>query len=240
LHRELAFAGELQKYLFPQKMPVSERYTISARYTPSSTISGDFYDYHLLGEDRLSLLIADVSGHGYAAGLVAAMVKVAYQETIEKMADVKTHQKEMNRILFRHVSNAFVTAINIQIDPSKQCVQYTRSGHSPLLHYKRKSHTIEELSPAGMPLAVLPNYKSEMVNIFYEPGDRIFLYTDGLIEEVNSEGEEYGVERVMNQLLEKKDLGPDELSEHITQSIINWKDKEEFEDDVTFVIIDFQ
>ena len=240
LHKEIAFAGELQKYLFPQKNPVTEEYSVVAQYYPASAICGDFYDHQKLENGNLSFFLADVSGHGYSAGIIAAMVKVAYHETMSFAKKITDHQKQINKILCRHVHNAFVTAINMQIDPKKRIIHYTRSGQSPLLHYHKKTNTIEEHSMGSMPLAVTNAFKCTTKDIPYEPGDRLFLYTDGLLEEVDSNGEEYGVERIQSQIMNAKDMNAWELSLNISDDIVSWKNSDQFEDDVTFIVIDLR
>lgn len=237
MSREIAFAGELQRYLFPQKMPSPGSLRISAKYKPCTTISGDFYDYFIHDDGRISFFIADVSGHGYSAGLIAAMVKVAYHETVYKTATAEEHQNEINRILARHVNNTFVTAINLRIDTARKTIEYVRSGHCPLLIYRKKEHTIEEIDTGALPLAVLGDYQCRQVNLEYQQGDRLYLYTDGLTEEIGVNGEEYGVDRLKELLLQNSEMGPDELCDFIMDDVMRWKSGKELDDDITFVTL---
>ena len=178
-----------------------KNFTITAQYTPSSTLSGDFYDYIQLKDGSLSLLITDVAGHGYTAGLVAAMVKVAYQETADKATDLCDHQKEINRILVTHVEQIFATALHLSIDTDNKDISVTRAGHLPLLHHRKADGKIVEIAPKGMPFGVLLDYMCECEVVAYEPGDRFFAFTDGVTEEFNAFGHEFGMERLKNFLV---------------------------------------
>jgi len=237
--RDLAFAGKIQKYLFPQSPPASQHYNIAWRYLPSTALSGDFYDYKI-EKGVLSLIMVDVAGHGYAAGLIASMVKVAFHETFSLANNVKRQQNEINRILCEHIHFIYATALNLRIIPEKKEFQMVRSGHVPLLHYKKRIDKMYTYAPIGAPLGVSKEYKCEQLSIPYEMGDRLLTFTDGLIEELNKDGEEFGIERLMELFVQNQEKNPEDFCNYLSLEVAKWTGKKAHRDDISFLIIELK
>lgn len=238
VQRDLKMATEVQKYLFPQSLPAEPGYSVAAKYLPSAALSGDFYDYYIDPKKNFHLLVVDVCGHGYAAGLVASMIKIAFHETFSDTKDFGLHQVEVNRVLCQNVQYVFATAVHLCIKPEEKKVSLVRSGHPPLLHYKKKEQSIEEYFPRGGPLGISRSFEPEVMTIAYEPGDRLVVYTDGLIEELNHVNEEYGVMRLKTRIQQSVSLDADQFAENLISEITTWIKGCEQKDDVTFVVID--
>jgi len=238
LQRDLGFAKDIQTYLFPGNIPKSEYYSLEGRYLPSSSISGDFYDFILEDDHKLYFIMVDVAGHGYSAGLVAAMINIAFHETRSKTKNVREHQKEINRILHDNVQNIFATAINLRIEPKMKNFQMARAGHVPMLHYKRATGELAEYAPKGAPLGILEEYYCEEITLQYSSGDRLILFTDGILEELNAANEEFGMARLKNIIIEHAAKNSSEFCDFIHREIVFWIGKKIQDDDITFFIID--
>jgi len=238
LQRDLGFARDIQTYLFPGNIPKSEHYSLEGRYLPSGSLSGDFYDFILEDDHKLYFLMVDVAGHGYSAGLVAAMINIAFHETRSKTKNVREHQTEINRILHDNVQNIFATAINLRIDPEEKKFQMARAGHVPMLHYKRATGELAEYAPKGAPLGILEEYYCEEITLKYTSGDRLILFTDGILEELNASNEEFGMARFKNIIIEHAAKNSSEFCDFIQKEISFWIDKRIQDDDITFFIID--
>jgi len=238
IERDIALAEEIQKTLFPRELPHSAKYELSGRYKPSGKMSGDFYDVTVGKDNVLCVFLVDVAGHGYAAGLVAAMIKVAFHESLEKCNSPAEHQKEINRILLQNVENTFATSINIRIHAEEKKLYLARAGHAPTLHYKNKSFELVEYSPGGIPLGILDKYSCEEILVHYDSGDRVILFTDGLIEGINVNGEEFGMNRLKDMVLKQIQKSPREFCDILYNEISFWINSRDQEDDITYLVID--
>ena len=236
--QEIKIAEKFQRQLFPQEMPVSDAYKMAALYLPSAMISGDFYDYSKDRDGNRVVLISDVSGHGYSAGLIASMVKIAFHETTATAKDGIQQKIEMNRMLYRNLNNNFVTMATIRIFEKEKRIEYICCGHMPLIYFSDKEKTVTEIRPLGKPLGVSKDFSCEKEIINYQSGDRLLLYTDGLTEEMNEVGDMFGIKQLRKIIKENIHLDCQALSSHILRTLISWKKGESLEDDVTFVIVD--
>lgn len=234
--KDLAFAEKIQKQLLPQAPPASRRYTIAWRYLPSTMLSGDFYDYKI-EKGVVSLIMADVAGHGYAASLIASMVKIVFHETFNLHKSTKATVKEINRILCEHIHMVYTTTLYLRIIPEKKEFHLVRSGHLPLLHYNKKQGKLHTYMPPGSPLGVSKKYKCKELIISYQAGDRLLLFTDGLIEEPNPSGEEYGLKRLTNEFVQNQNKPPEDFCDHLKVQIQKWSINS-FRDDVSFLIVE--
>jgi sigma-B regulation protein RsbU (phosphoserine phosphatase) len=238
MNQEVEIAGKFQNQLFPQSMPNELFFRIAAKYLPSSTISGDFYDISLDSEGNHIILIADVSGHGYSAGLIASMVKIAFLETCLAPVDGVEQKNRMNRMLYKNIQNNFVTTATLRLIETEKKIEYICCGHMPLLILEKDTNEIQEIRPRGMPLGISEVLNCSKAELPMISGHRFFLYTDGLIEEENSRGEMFGNENLKFLLKKHSSMNVEQFTEHVKETLIKWKKDERFEDDITFVVID--
>jgi len=239
IHQEIDFAAKFQKQLFPSKMPDNGQYIVSAKYLPSAKISGDFYD---VGKDKNGndiFIISDVSGHGYFAGLISSMVKIAFHETLFVSADGVEQQRHMNRILYGNVENNFVTVGNLRLNLQQGECEYTCCGHMPLILLNKETREIREFRPPGPPLGIMAAIECGKDIFSVSSNDRIILYTDGLVEESNLEGEMFGKERLYTMVKDGATLDSETFSFLMMHTLASWKRGPHREDDITYIIIDF-
>ena len=212
---------------------------ITVKYIPMQVIGGDFYDFHRIDDNRIGAFISDISGHGIPAAIVASMVKIAFS-MLKDVADQPGQlMREMNRILSGHIENSFVTAGYALVDRDAMKLYYIRSGHEPLLLYRKKSSTLEEITPAGRLIGYSWADNYEMHETTLETGDRIILYTDGFLEVYSKEREVMNFNFLKNAIIRGRELSAADLTDSLTGLLKRWRGlDEEFEDDVTIMVID--
>jgi len=242
LENEISIARKIQMSNIPSVIPELNSFNIGVKYIPAENISGDFYNFHPLEPNKLGVLIADVSGHGIPASLIASMVKILFSILAPVYSIPDLFIKELNRYLFDKMGGNFLTAGYCYISRSENRCVYSRAGHEPLMHisYKTGEAVLHEYEPRGRIIGIGPDIDLEHVEFDINPGDRIILYTDGLIEIFNHGKEISGRERLKTLLMESKDLVTDEAIEFVYDALREWNSYRQFDDDFTLIIIDIE
>ena len=234
ISRELETAKKIQKSVLPDTLPAREGLELAVRYLPVSAVAGDFYDY-LENERGLSLLVADVSGHGIPAALIASMVKIAYSAQSERIEHPSTVLSEVNRILCGKIRGQFVTGGCLFFDADGSNITYASAGHPPLVVVRSSGETSErKLESVLMGFFAQAEYQEMDVEL--EDGDKLVLYTDGLTEAMNTRGDFFGVERLLAFFEEHASDCAEALATGILDHVQSWSGKP-FDDDVTLLIV---
>ena len=237
VQRELETARKIQQSLLPREAPRARGLDVAVRFVPMSAVAGDLYDFVALGPSRLGLLVADVSGHGIPAALVAAMVKLAFAEA-ERTDDPAHVLATVNRALCRQLEHGFVTALYAVIDAAHSSITVANAGHPPLL-IGSSSRSVVEVHEHGLMLGVIPDASYQNAEVELQDGDRILLYTDGVIEAQNAAGEFFDAERVARWLMSDHTGDVKRFGDEALADLHRWRGHLPFEDDVTFVIARF-
>ena len=201
VQRELETARQIQSSLLPRRVPTPSSLDIAVRYVPMTAVAGDVYDFVEIGPSTLGILVADVMGHGIPAALVASMVKLAFTAQTEHARDPATVLTSMNQILCRHLERSYVTAVYAVVDTETHRMTFANAGHPPPLFRRRNEATAQTEPEHGLILGFLPD--AQYTNRCIEPlavGDRILLYSDGVLEARNRAGEFFDSERVARWL----------------------------------------
>jgi phosphoserine phosphatase RsbU/P len=237
VQRELETARRIQSSLLPRRMPLVAGVDLAVRYIPMTAVAGDFYDFVQVGPSAVGVLVADVSGHGIPAALVASMVKVAFQAQTERASDPAAVLSAMNEVLCRHLEHAYVTAVYAVIDTARRSITVTTAGHPPPL-LQRLGGSAQRIDNArGMILGVLPG--AEYTNTCIEglgDGDRLLLYTDGVSEARNRLGEFFDEARTAQWLSGIARSSAEAFADAALADLVRWTGTDGFEDDVTFVL----
>jgi serine phosphatase RsbU (regulator of sigma subunit) len=197
LEKEMALAREIQLTLLPEHLPEIPGYSVFAVNDASRAVSGDFYEFQGRDEgDGQVIVIADVSGKGMAASLLAASFDALLMGPIEVGHPPDLICAKVSRRLFMKTPpERYVTAFIAALDPATGRVSYTNAGHNPGL-LVRADGTVQRLEANGMPLGLFPVVEYERVEVVLGPGDLVLLYTDGITEAANPQGGEFGLDRL--------------------------------------------
>ncbi len=241
IRQELDTARQIQLSILPRQSPVTEKLAIASRYVPMEAIAGDFFDYIAVNETSLGILVADVSGHGIPAALIASMVKVAFQAQIEYADDPARVLSWMNQILSDQLGDRFVTAGYSFIDTGNGELRYSGAAHPPLLIRQAVEGKVLSIENNGLMIGPFPEANYSTVTQRLGPGDRIMMYTDGIPETMNMAEVDYGDQRLRQFLLDNSSLSAEEFIDRLLVEINIWsglKRDEPATDDLTVVIID--
>ena len=159
INSELEMAREIQLSILPQEIPRIKGLEITARYLPMSSVAGDFYDFILVDEKHLGILVADVSGHGLAAALIASMLQVALAAQSSHASDPGRVLAGLNQSLCGKFKHHFVTAVYVFMDLEKKSVSYAGAGHPPLLLWRASTGSASEVVQNGLLLGTIPRIK---------------------------------------------------------------------------------
>ncbi len=236
--RELELAREIQQSILPRELPSVEGLHVAASYLPMSAIGGDFYDFETGQESCLGVIVADVSGHGVPAALVASMVKMGFVAEIERLDRPGLALANINRMLCGRFEGAYVTASCAFIDPGNHKVRYASAAHpAPML--RRKDGSVEHLDRGGLLLAFDPDAEYGTAEVGLCSGDRLVLYSDGLVEAQNEDEIFFEKARLEQLLSVSAGMTPERLIDHVMSELRRWVGPERpIQDDVTMVVID--
>ncbi len=236
LQKELDIAQQIQLSILPASLPVSQSFQVAARYLPMTSIAGDFYDFLVPTDSEIGLLIADVSGHGIPAALIASMVKLAATIQSASIAFPSNLLLGMNSALLGNTQRQYVTAAYVYINASSQELRYSGAGHPPMLLLR--DGVLTEIAENGIPLALFADASYETVTLPMQAGDRLVLYTDGLLEATNAHDEEFGSARLHNLIRETSDQPLADAADKIMLKIQQWSAAQT--DDLTVLICDYK
>jgi sigma-B regulation protein RsbU (phosphoserine phosphatase) len=235
IRKELEVARRIQLSILPAEFPTSGKFQVAARYLPMTSVAGDFYDFVLANDTRAGLLIADVSGHGVPAALIASMVKLAATSQRPQANDPAALLSGMNSALHGNTQNQFVTAAYVYLDSHAQEFRYSAAGHPPMLLLRNGS--VSEIEENGLILAAFDFAAYESKCHSLHPKDRLLLYTDGIIEAANTAGEFFGQDRLSKILRDTAPATAHEAADGIIQAVRQWSTSQD--DDLTVLVCDY-
>jgi phosphoserine phosphatase RsbU/P len=242
IQKELEIAQQIQTSILPRDVPHLPGIEIVARYLPMSAVAGDFYDFLVLEGNQLGILIADVTGHGVPAALIASMLKVAFASQSGHADDPVQVLTGLNKALCGKFEEHFVTAAYLYVDLDETIVRYAGAGHPPLLFSNRSNGKARPVEQNGLFLGMFPEAEYSAIEMELRPGDRYVLYTDGLPESRNVASEEFGIVRCAQFIESHCQLSADELADDLLREIARWTARAAGsfqEDDMTLVVLDF-
>jgi sigma-B regulation protein RsbU (phosphoserine phosphatase) len=240
VEKELAIAREIQISILPSCVPEINNLSISAAYHPMTAVAGDFYEFIPVDQKRVGILVADVSGHGVPAALIASMIKVAMQSVIPCAHDPRAVLSGLNRVLSAQLRGQFVSAAYLWLDAENRKALYSAAGHPPLLRWRKEKDTLERVESNGLLFGVVQECGDYPVcAMAIDPGDRILLYTDGVTEPENAHGDFFGDVRLEQVVRDYQSRPPSELSDQLLSEIGRWQPASiSQQDDITLIVID--
>ena len=233
---ELAHAHEIQRHLMPRETPQIPGFQIACAWQPAKAVSGDYFDVFPLGEGRLGLCIADVSGKGIAAALLMANLQASVKALAVQTAGPADFCVKLNRALCETVApGKFVTLFYGILDSQQRRLQYENAGHClPLL--MRAGGEIELPASYSGVMGLFSHWTYQEIELTLRSGDCLVLMTDGVLEAANSEEEEFGYQRLISVVQRNKGLGADGLRKAILDEVSAFCNGQ-FQDDASLIVV---
>ena len=232
---DLQEAYEIQKSLLPRIEPEFEGYEIAGRMEAAERVGGDLYDFSVLEEGVLSFAVGDASGHGLPAALLARDVVTGLRMGMEKEMKISSVLRKLNNVIHRsRLSTRFISLFYGELEPEGTLV-YVNAGHpTPILF---KSDGIERLNVGGTILGPLENTDFNRGFAFMEPGDLLVLYTDGVLEATNADGDIYDEKRLIEFVKANISSPAFEIIRDLFKEIRDFAGSVRLQDDTTAVVI---
>jgi serine phosphatase RsbU (regulator of sigma subunit)/predicted ester cyclase len=235
VEQDLRVARRIQQASLPKEVPKLEGWQIAPHYQPAREVGGDFYDFHLLPEGRVGLVVGDATGKGVSAALVMSTTCGMLRLAAQSHSSPGQMLQGVNEVLFPNIpSNMFVTCFYAILDPKSGHLLYANAGHD--LPYLHRNGEAEELRARGMPLGLMPKMSYEEKETTLHSGEAALLYSDGLVEAHDPEGEMFGFPRLRALIAEhgeERSLGDLLLEELYSFTGERW----EQEDDITLLTL---
>jgi len=242
LERELTQASEIQRVLLPRRPPALVDYGIAAVYNAARIVSGDYYDYLRVDDERYGIAIGDVCGKGIAASLIMAMCRSNLRGRAKDNLSPAAVLHEVNRSIFPDIrEDMFVSLLYLILERGSGEVTLARAGHEPPVLFRKESGTVELLEPSGMAAGIDrgPVFKRSVKDHRFpmHPGDVLLLYTDGVVEAEGADGEEYGIERLMRSVERLHEMEAEKLVAAIVDELDAFSSGNPQIDDITLIAI---
>src|SRR5206468_1889725 len=180
IQKEMETAKQIQLSILPHVIPQINGLDIAARYIPMTSVAGDFYDFIMVDDKHIGILVADVSGHGMPAALIASMLKIALAGQAEHAADPAALLQGLNQALCGKFQHHYVTAAYVYLDMVKRTISYAGAGHPPLLMWSAKQEGVRDFLENGLFLGKFESATYSALELPLNHGEWILLYTDGI------------------------------------------------------------
>ncbi len=234
--QELRVARVIQQTLLPKQVPDLPGWKMAAYWQPARAVSGDFYDFITLPDGKIAIIVGDVTDKGVPAALVMATTRSVLRSVVERHTDPGEVLGTANNLLCQDMPpKMFVTCLYALLDPVSGVVRYANAGHN--VPYRRTAEGIQEMRARGMPLGLMPDMPYEEKQVELMPGENVVLYSDGLVEAHNTQGEMFGFPR-LQELLGVQKCGDELISCMVDELAAFTGPGWDQEDDVTFVTLE--
>ena len=220
LRQELDTARLIQSSWLPAELPRLPGLDVAVRYVPAAEVAGDLYDFLPTSGNGLGVLVADVSGHGVPAALVASMIKIAVAAQAADAAAPGKMLTGMSHIFHRRLRTQFITAVYLCLDVDAGSLRWANAGHPPPLLLRRGE--VRELAAAGPILGRLARRDYVESRITLEAGDRLLAFSDGIAEAASPSGEQFGDDRLQAFLAAHGHLSADALAGALLSQLETW------------------
>ncbi len=241
LDREMEIARQIQMSILPRSLPKIAGLSMAARYVPMRSVAGDFYDVIVEGDRRVGILVADVSGHGVGAALIASMLKVAFAAQAQQISRPAAVLAGINRALQGKLDEHFITAAYIYIDMRSKELRYALAGHPPIVLYRKQDTSVREYGKGGLMLGPFPDARYREHTVPFRKGDRVVVITDGVLEARDRDGTAFGESEFHRSVISFGQSSVDEQADGLLERLNRWSGnngRSSLEDDVTLVVVE--
>ncbi len=238
--RELSRAKKMMIRIMPSSLPKIPQLSYGVSHLPVEQVGGDFYDVTDLGDNKLAILIADISGHGLSAAVLAAMTHMVlknFENEIKLSPSV--FLTTLNHMLYGKLAGNFLTAFYGVIDLSKNTILCANAGHHPPLKINRETKKFEPIALKGKILGLIPDLYYDEKEFSFSKGDRLVLFTDGISEHSSLDRRnKYDENLLASDVINSLSLETQTASDFLIKSARSYTRTENFEDDVTLLLLD--
>jgi len=239
LQRELELAEQVQKSLLPHRVPVLEGFDIAAAALPARYVSGDLYDFIPADPQTWHIILADISGKGVPAALLALTARTLFRAETDHETSPAQMLRNINASFYPDLNQAemFITFLAARLDASLGALTYASAGHAEMMWCRYAEGRCQRLPATGLPVGIEPDMALEERTLTLRPSDVVVFYSDGITETANAEGERYGAERLRAVLSEGASLPAAALAQAIVDSAEAFQGETLRADDVTVVVL---
>ena len=242
---ELKIAQRVQQSLLPATLQHDPDYDIVSFSDAADEVGGDYYDSYRISENKVALIISDVSGKGTSAAFHMSQMKGIFQSLVQMDLAPDEFLMRANDALSRCLDKtSFITTSFFVIDSRKKRVEFTRAGHCPTLYYNALEGQAHYFRNKGLGLGIIRHNGYEKYihtnHFHYNPGDIMFLYTDGITEAKNRKGEEFGYDRLKESLERNHSSDLKEILERLIEELYAFTGSNAINDDYTMIIVKFK
>jgi sigma-B regulation protein RsbU (phosphoserine phosphatase) len=225
----------IQKSLLPTSSPKIGGYQIAGNSRQAELVGGDIFDYYKFNEEEFGICIGDASGHGIPAALMARDAIIGLRMGLENNTKMVYTLKKLNRVIFQSVySTRFISLFYAELDLNGNLF-YVNAGHPPPVLIN--NDIVTELESTGLIFGALPEIDLRRSYTKIHPGNNLVLYSDGILERQNNDGNEFDLDRLKEIIIKNKDLDAEEILNSIFETVYEFGDKKKWEDDATVVVI---
>jgi serine phosphatase RsbU (regulator of sigma subunit) len=236
MDQELNIAREIQMNLLPRESLRAGEWEVCGRVLPAREVGGDAFDFFPLGDERLALAIADVSGKGVPAAILMSGVQGSLRAYCNGRGTISESIGQVNRGVVRNATGRFVTLFYAEFDSRSRALRYSNAGHNyPLV--RRRDGTLVELVEGGLPLGIMEDAAYEEGSITLEPGDSLLLYSDGLTEALDAFARMFGEERLREVWQRMGGGNPTTCVEALLAEVQTFRGGAVQSDDMTLVVL---
>jgi phosphoserine phosphatase RsbU/P len=242
LDHDLEIARDIQRILLPSEAPAINGFQISGINVPARQVSGDYFDYIRVDQERLGVAIADVSGKGVPASLIMAICRSVLRAEAARNPSPADVLRKVNRQLYPDIKeDMFISMAYLVLDHQHDGVTLARAGHDAPLWYQRQSQTVTPVKSPGMVVGIDSGSVFDRITVDFavplERNDCLVLYTDGVTETLNSEDDEFGVDRMMQSLRASANDGAQAIVKRIIEDVREFTGSVPQNDDITVIAI---
>jgi sigma-B regulation protein RsbU (phosphoserine phosphatase) len=242
LDHDLQIARDIQRILLPSQPPPIDGFDIAGVNLPARQVSGDYFDYIVVDDERLGVVIADVSGKGVPASLIMAICRSVLRAEARLAQSPAEVLRKVNRQLYPDIKeDMFISMAYVILDHKNNHVTLSRGGHDAPLLYRAATREVAVLKPSGMALGIDSGDVFDRItgdfSVPLERDDCLVLYTDGVTEALDANGDEFGPERMIRSLRASAKEGAQGVINRITADVRNFAGAHPQHDDITLIVV---
>jgi serine phosphatase RsbU (regulator of sigma subunit) len=239
VEHELQIARTVQQSLLPKFRPEIPGFQVAGWNRSADDTGGDFYDWKRLADGRWAVILADVTGHGIGPAILASVCRAYSRASFNERDNLETIVRNINQSFAEDLTpERFATFVAVVCEEDSDQIELLSAGHGPLLVYSLASNSCHFVDSQAVPLGILPELPSvRPAKIGMQPGDIVFLITDGFIEWENKYGEEFGASRLVQAICQNSDRDPEIIIAGLYESVLRFAGGTPQKDDLTAVLI---